>query len=75
MPVNLLSSNMPNRTPLKVSDRCDRCSAQAMVRASFIAGDLYFCVHHARQYDIKSESIFIEVDSEEVEKMLVMHRF
>jgi hypothetical protein len=66
---------MLTRIPLKSSDRCDRCNAQAMVRASFIAGDLYFCVHHARQYDVKNESIFIEVDSEEVENMLVLHRF
>lgn len=63
------------RTKLTPLDRCDRCGAQALVRASFLSGDLYFCVHHARQYDVKQASFFIEVESEEVENMLVLHRF
>ena len=33
---------------LKVSDRCDRCGAQAKVRATLANGELYFCGHHAR---------------------------
>lgn len=35
--------------PLKVSDRCDRCTAQAKVRATLASGELYFCGHHARE--------------------------
>jgi hypothetical protein len=31
-------------------DRCDRCGAQAFVRAVLPAGDLLFCAHHAREY-------------------------
>lgn len=31
---------------LSVSDRCDRCSAQAFVRVRFAAGALLFCGHH-----------------------------
>jgi hypothetical protein len=27
-------------------DRCDRCSAQAYVRATGVSGELYFCGHH-----------------------------
>lgn len=34
--------------PLKVADRCDRCGAQAKVRATLANGELYFCGHHAR---------------------------
>lgn len=37
------------REPLKVSDRCDRCGAQAMVRATLISGQIYLCGHHARK--------------------------
>ena len=37
------------KEPLKVSDRCDKCGAQARVRATLITGQLYFCGHHARQ--------------------------
>ena len=43
---------MPNtdtRAPLKLTDRCDKCGAAAMVRATLITGELYFCGHHARQ--------------------------
>jgi hypothetical protein len=63
------------RTPLTPLDRCDRCGAQAKVRASFLSGDLYFCVHHARQLDVKQASFSVEVENEDVENMLVLHRF
>ncbi|HEY8480373.1 MAG TPA: hypothetical protein VIL71_11125 [Spirillospora sp.] len=37
--------------PLTVADRCDRCGAQAYVRAVFVGGgDLLFCAHHGRKY-------------------------
>lgn len=31
-------------------DRCDRCGAQAFVRAVLSTGDLLFCAHHGREY-------------------------
>jgi len=36
--------------PLTRSDRCDRCSAAAQLRATLPAGELLFCGHHAREY-------------------------
>lgn len=33
-----------------VQDRCDRCGAQAFVRAVLPVGDLMFCAHHGRAY-------------------------
>jgi hypothetical protein len=27
-------------------DRCDRCSAEALVKVSGISGELFFCGHH-----------------------------
>ena len=30
---------------LTAVDRCDRCSAQAYVRATGVSGELYFCGH------------------------------
>jgi hypothetical protein len=37
--------------PLSVADRCDRCGAQAYVRAVLVGGgDLLFCAHHGRKY-------------------------
>ncbi len=36
--------------PLTAADRCDRCGAQAYVRAVFPEGtDLLFCAHHGRE--------------------------
>jgi hypothetical protein len=34
---------------LTALDRCDKCAAQAKVRATFAVGELYFCGHHARE--------------------------
>ena len=36
--------------PFTAEDRCDRCGAQAFVRAVLPAGDLLFCAHHGRAY-------------------------
>jgi len=39
------------QTPLNSLDRCDRCGAQAYVRATLISGgQLLFCSHHAKSY-------------------------
>ncbi len=36
---------------LTTADRCDRCGAQASVRARLHAGgELLFCAHHGRQH-------------------------
>ena len=38
-------------TPLNAVDRCDRCGAQAYVRAVLLSGgELMFCGHHAKEY-------------------------
>jgi hypothetical protein len=36
---------------LSAADRCDRCGAQAYVRARLhTGGELLFCAHHGRQH-------------------------
>lgn len=36
---------------LTAADRCDRCGAQAYIRARLITGgELLFCAHHGRQH-------------------------
>ncbi|MFF4416960.1 hypothetical protein ACFYY8_30945 [Streptosporangium sp. NPDC001559] len=36
---------------LTATDRCDRCGAQAYIRATLPAGgELLFCAHHGRQH-------------------------
>ena len=40
--------------PLTAIDRCDRCGAQAYLRATLPTGnDLLFCAHHGREYTPK----------------------
>lgn len=34
--------------PILMTDRCDKCGLQAVVRATMSNGELYFCGHHAR---------------------------
>ena len=34
---------------LTIADRCDRCGAQAFIRAVFTVGELTFCGHHGRE--------------------------
>jgi len=35
--------------PITLGDRCDKCQAAAMVRATLVNGELFFCGHHARK--------------------------
>jgi len=35
-----------SKVELKVSDRCDRCGAQAFVLVQGVTGELMFCGHH-----------------------------
>ena len=44
-----MSNAVETRVPLTALDRCDKCGAQAMVRATLTSGELYFCGHHGRQ--------------------------
>jgi hypothetical protein len=47
---------------LTALDRCDRCGAQALVRATLEHGDLLFCGHHARQHAEALARVAVSVD-------------
>ena len=49
------------RVELTANDRCDRCSARAMVRATLKTGELFFCGHHARETGYKLVLQAVEV--------------
>ena len=53
----------PERT-LTAHDRCDLCSAQAYVRASFESGDLLFCNHHYKSAQAKIDATAVKVLNE-----------
>ena len=41
----------PSTDALTAADRCDRCGAQAYVRARLVSGGvLLFCAHHANEH-------------------------
>ena len=52
-------------TPLNALDRCDRCGAQAYVRAVMANGfELLFCGHHAKKYQEGLTSTAARIDDE-----------
>ena len=59
------------QTPLNSLDRCDRCGAQAYVRAILVSGgELLFCAHHAKTYaeGLKPVVAAIQDESEKIAK-------
>ena len=44
-----MSTILETHKSIEITDRCDQCGAQAMVRATLTSGELYFCGHHARK--------------------------
>ena len=50
---------------LTAQDRCDRCGAQAYLRAVLPGGgDLLFCRHHAREHGDKIRQVAVTVTDE-----------
>ena len=52
------------------TDRCDRCGAQAFMRAVLSSGDLLFCAHHGRAYGdaLAAKALVVEDASETINK-------
>ena len=52
-------------TPLNALDRCDRCGAQAYVRATLLTGgELLFCAHHGKEYAEKLKTVSVKIHDE-----------
>jgi hypothetical protein len=52
-------------TPLNAVDRCDRCGAQAYVRAVLLSGgELLFCGHHGKEYSAGLKSVVAKIQDE-----------
>ncbi|TQJ10610.1 DUF7455 domain-containing protein [Lapillicoccus jejuensis] len=50
---------------LSAADRCDRCGAQAYIRARLTTGgELLFCAHHGRQHLPQLQSQASEIQDE-----------
>jgi len=49
-------------SPLTATDRCDRCAAQAYMRATMVSGaELLFCAHHGREYEVGLRAIDADI--------------
>ena len=57
-----MTTALASAPSLTALDRCDRCGAQAQVRAVLPTGELLFCGHHARQYAEALERAAARVD-------------
>jgi hypothetical protein len=44
-----MTTSVETREPITILDRCDKCGAAAMVRATLASGELFFCGHHGRE--------------------------
>lgn len=52
-------------TPLNAVDRCDRCGAQAYVRAVLLnGGELLFCGHHGKEYASGLKAVAKEIQDQ-----------
>jgi hypothetical protein len=54
--------------PLAIADRCDRCGAQAFVRAVFAHGELTFCGHHGRELQgpLRQQALLLEDATDQI---------
>ena len=52
-------------SPLTATDRCDRCGAQAYVRATMESGlDLLLCAHHFRENEVRLREVAVAIHDE-----------
>ena len=62
---NMTEQVVLEATPLTAVDRCDRCGAQAYVRATLLSGgELLFCGHHAKEYAEKLKAVSLNLHDE-----------
>lgn len=52
-------------SPLTAADRCDRCGAQAYIRATLTSGlELHFCAHHWHQNESRLREVALTIHDE-----------
>ncbi len=62
---NMTDQLILETTPLNAVDRCDRCGAQAYVRAVLLSGgELMFCGHHGKEYAEKLKQVSAKIQDE-----------
>lgn len=60
-----MSTSVVEETTLNTADRCDRCGAQAYVRATLPGGsELLFCGHHSKEHADKLKQVALKIQDE-----------
>ena len=60
-----MSTALAPQAPLDAADRCDRCGAQAYIRAILASGgELLFCAHHGRAHEAKLRELAAGIEDQ-----------
>ena len=60
-----MTSALAAHPPLNAADRCDRCGAQAYIRATLVSGgELLFCAHHGRAHEERLRAVALAVQDD-----------
>lgn len=60
-----VSTALAPHAPLDAADRCDRCGAQAYIRATLATGgELLFCAHHGRAHEAKLRELAAGIEDQ-----------
>jgi hypothetical protein len=60
-----VTSALASHPPLTAADRCDRCGAQAYLRARLPSGgELLFCAHHGQTHEAKLREMSLDIQDE-----------
>jgi ribosomal protein L37E len=56
-----VTSALASHPPLTATDRCDRCGAQAYIRATLASGgELLFCAHHGHAHEARLREMAVD---------------
>ena len=60
-----MSTSVIDDAALTAADRCDRCGAQAYLRATLPGGSqLLFCAHHGKEHADKLKQVALKIHDE-----------
>ena len=60
-----MTSALASHPPLTAADRCDRCGAQAYIRATMSSGgELLFCAHHGHAHEAKLREMSVDIQDD-----------
>ena len=57
---NAAADELDSAAQLTAVDRCDSCGAQAYIRVTMEAGQLFFCAHHGTKFKDKLAATALE---------------